>query len=117
MDDTPRPLRQAERLDVVLPARCRSRTGFVDKVVITDISIGGCRIESHAITMRQGDMVVINPLVIEGLCGKVVWVKGHQAGISFASPLYGPVVDHLHRQYARFLQHLPQSSSIRSLAA
>jgi len=110
-----RPLRQTERLDIVLPARCRSRTGFVDRVVITDISIGGCRIESRAITMREGDMVMISPGVIEGLCGKVMWVNGHRAGIAFASPLYAPVVDHLHHQYARFLA--PARQDGRSLRA
>lgn len=98
----PRPLRKSARLDVVLPARCRSRSGFVDRVVITDISEGGCRIESFAITVHEGDLVVVSPGVIEGLCGKVIWVKGHAAGISFASPIYGPLVEHLHRNYANF---------------
>lgn len=85
-----------------MPARCRSRSGFVDHVVITDISIGGCRIESRALTLREGDLVVISPKVIEGICARVCWVNGHQAGIAFLSPLYGPVVEHLHRGHADF---------------
>jgi hypothetical protein len=90
-------------MQLSMPARCRSRTGFVDHVVVTDISRGGCRIESCALTMREGDLVVIQPQVLEGLCGKIAWVKGHKAGIAFATPLYGPVVEHLHREYGEFL--------------
>lgn len=103
MTEDPRKLRRASRLGVVLPARCRTRSGFVDRVVITDLSEGGCRVESRALTLREGDLVVVSPGVIEGICGEVRWVKGHKAGIAFISPLYGPVVEHIHRQHAQFL--------------
>lgn len=103
MDGDARSLRRSNRLGVVLPARCRTRIGFVDRVVITDLSEGGCRVESRALTLREGDLVVVSPGVIEGICGEVRWVKGHKAGIAFLSPLYGPVVEHIHRQHARFL--------------
>lgn len=96
-------LRRSERLPVVLPARCRSRNGFLDKVVITDISREGCRFHSFAITVKEGDLVVIRPEGLEGLCGKVRWVKGHRAGVEFDQPLYGPVVEHLHRTCGHFL--------------
>ena len=82
--------RRAEREALVMPARCRSRSGFVDRVVITDISRLGCRIESCALTMRPGDLVVITPEVLEGLCATVRWTDGNAAGIEFATPLYGP---------------------------
>ncbi|HMP56184.1 MAG TPA: PilZ domain-containing protein [Novosphingobium sp.] len=103
MESDPRSLRRSDRLGVVLPARCRTRSGFVDRVVITDLSEGGCRVESRALTLREGDLVVVSPGVIEGICGQVRWVKGHKAGIAFLSPLYGPVVEHIHRQHAQFL--------------
>lgn len=103
MSETLRHLRRSERLDVVLPAKCRSRSGFLDRVMITDISSGGCRIASKALTVHVGDLVVIRPDGIEGLCGEVRWVKGHDAGIAFAERLYPPVVDHLHRRHATFL--------------
>ena len=95
--------RRSERHVLVMPARCRSRSGFVDRVVINDISRLGCRIESCALTMRKGDPVVITPEVLEGLCGTVRWTEGNAAGIEFATPLYGPVVEHLCRLYATFL--------------
>ena len=66
-------MRRSERLRLVLPARCRSRSGFLDKVVITNLSIGGCRIESRALSLHEGDLVVVRPEGIEGLCGS--WVE------------------------------------------
>lgn len=102
--------RRAERLQLVLPARCRSRSGFLDRVVITDLSVHGCRIQSFALTMHRGDLIVLRPDGIEGLCGAIRWVRDHAAGIEFDRPLYQPVVEHLHRSHASFLNpshHLP----------
>jgi hypothetical protein len=96
--------RRTGRLPLVLPARCRSRSGFLDRVVITDISILGCRIQSFALTMHRGDLVVLRPEGIEGLCGVIRWVHDHAAGIEFDRPLYQPVVEHLHRNHASFHQ-------------
>jgi PilZ domain len=110
MQQTPRKLRQAERALLVLPAKCRSRSGFLDRVVITDLSPHGCRIESRALTVQAGDMVVVRPDGLEGLCGTVRWASGHGAGVEFERPLYGPVVDHLHRLYASFLAGLGDTS-------
>lgn len=101
--DNVRMLRRTNRLQLVLPARCRSRTGFVDHVVISDISEGGCRIDSLGLIMGVGEMVVVRPQGLEGLCGVIRWVKGHSAGIEFDRALYPAVVDHLHRTFMRFL--------------
>jgi hypothetical protein len=95
--------RRAERRLVVLPARCRSRSGFVDHVVIADLNEWGCRIESGALILCPGQLVVISPKSLEGLCGEIRWTDGHTAGIAFAQPLYAPVVEHLQRRHARFL--------------
>lgn len=95
--------RRSERRALVLPARCRTLNGFVDNVVIRDLSPEGCRIMSFALSVRVGANVVIRPKGLESLCGTVRWVSGHDAGIEFERPLYAPVVDHLHRQYAQFL--------------
>lgn len=96
-------LRCSQRLPLVLPARCRSRSGFLDRVVMTDLSPEGCRIESRALTIHPGDLVALRPEALEMLCGEVRWVAGHSAGIRFDAALYPPVVDHLHRLYATFL--------------
>lgn len=103
--------RRENRLPVVIPARCRTRSGFADQLVIRDISPLGCRVESLAITLRVGDPVVVTPAMLEGQCGTVRWVSGNSAGIEFAAPLYRPVVDHLHRNFSSFLPHGASGSS------
>ena len=95
--------RRSERLPVVIPARCRTRSGFADHLVIHDISREGCRVESLAITVHAGDPVVLTPAMLEGLCGTVRWVEGNCAGIEFGTPLYGPVVEYLYREFRSFL--------------
>ena len=95
--------RREDRLDVTIPARCRTRSGFADRLMIRDLSSRGCRVESLAITLHAGDLVVVTPSMLEGQCGTVRWVVGNSGGIEFATPLYGPVVDHLHREYRAFL--------------
>lgn len=94
--------RRAARKPVVLPARCRSRTGFTDWVVIGDIDEYGCRIDSTALLYGPGEWLVVRPEGMEGLCGQIRWVEGHSAGIAFQHPLYLPVVEHLQHRHARF---------------
>ena len=106
MHERLRILRCSERLPLVMPARCRSRSGFLDRVVMANISPEGCRVESHALTLREGDLVALRPDALEMLCGEVRWVGGHAAGIRFERPLYAPVVEHLHRKYATFLSQV-----------
>lgn len=101
--DTVRALRRSNRLQLVLPARCRSRSGFADQVVISDLSEGGCRIDSLGLILGVGDMVVVRPEGLEGQTGVIRWIKGHSAGVEFDRPLYAPVVEHLHRTFERFL--------------
>lgn len=101
--DNVRLLRRSPRLQLVLPARCRSRSGFADRVVISDLSEGGCRIDSLALVMGVGDLVVVRPDGLESLTGVIRWIKGHSAGIEFDRALYPAVVDHLHKTFLRFL--------------
>lgn len=108
--DNLRLLRRSKRVSLVLPARCRSRSGFLDRVVISDLSVLGCRIDSLALILGVGDQVVIRPEGLEGLTGVIRWVKNHSAGIEFDRELYAPVVEHLQRRYTHFLD--PERISI-----
>lgn len=96
-------LRRSERRPLVLPARVRSRTGFLDRVVITNLTREGCRIECHALTVHAGDLVLLRPEGLEGLGGTIRWTRREMAGVEFERPLYGPVVEHLLRCHAHFL--------------
>jgi len=101
--DNVRLLRRSNRVALVLPAKVRSRSGFLDRVVISDLSALGCRIDSLALILQPGDQVVVRPEGLEGLCGVIRWVKNHSAGIEFDRALYAPVVEHLQRQYTHYL--------------
>jgi len=106
-------MRSCERREVVLPARCRSRTGFINHVVITNLSAQGCRIESHSLTLGEEDLVTLRPEGLEGLMGVIRWRHNHQAGVQFVNPLYEPVVDHLVQQHARFRAPAADASASR----
>lgn len=105
-------IRRCERRPIVLPARCRSRTGFVNHVVITDLSPDGCRIEGRGLTLIADDLVTLRPEGLESVVGVVRWYGNRQAGIEFQQPLYQPVVDHLARLHATFLAPLAQVTAM-----
>lgn len=109
--------RRVERHGVVLPARVRTCTGFLDKVTIVDLSEWGCRVESRGLALRKGDLVVVRPEGIEGICARVCWVHGDEAGIEFDRPLYGPVVEHLVREHWHFLARSAAPGPALRLAA
>ncbi len=71
--------------------------GRVVKLVLSNISTDGCGMEAPAANLKPGEIVVIRPPALEGLSGRVCWVKGNRAGVKFDRPLYGPVVEHLVR--------------------
>ncbi|MCB2074802.1 MAG: PilZ domain-containing protein [Novosphingobium sp.] len=92
--------RKAPRRPLAMPAQCRTQSGLRDNGEISNISAEGCCIITRGIFVKEGLRVVIRPEGMEGLTGVVRWIEGHKAGIEFDAPLYGPVVDHLSRQYA-----------------
>lgn len=106
-------LRRSERQPLILPARVRSRSGFLDRVMITDLSPDGCRIESRALTIHPGDLVVLRPEGLEGLGGLIRWTRGEMAGVEFERPLYGPVVEHLLRCHTHFLAPVLAAAAAR----
>ncbi|GGC23762.1 hypothetical protein GCM10011371_09300 [Novosphingobium marinum] len=84
---------------LALPARCRSRTGFLTRVTVTALSPDRCRIECPGMILAAGDLVVIRLEGIEGICGRVSDADFDMAWIEFAERLYGPVVEHLLARY------------------
>jgi len=111
--------RRSRRLALAMPARCRMLSGFVEEVVIRDISAEGCRIMSYALNIRPGSKVVVRPVGMEGLCGTVRWSGRNEAGIEFDRALYPAIPEHMHRTYATFLPpEVPyRTGAMRPLAA
>jgi hypothetical protein len=102
-DDNSSEQRGATRFGVVMPARCKSPPGRVERVVVTDLSVTGCRVESASLNLCEGEEIIVRVNGLEGLGGKVRWAGRNAAGIVFDRPLYQPVVEHLHRNHAEFL--------------
>ena len=111
--------RRSRRLALAMPARCRMLSGFVEDVVIRDISPEGCRIMGYALNIRPDTKVVVRPAGMEGLCGTVRWAGRYEAGIEFERPLHPAVAEHMHRSYATFLppEVAYRSDLVRPLAA
>ena len=98
--DVPLTSRKGKRSPVTMAAQCRTATGIRDEGYLSDISPEGCRISIRGMLFVAGARVTIKPKGMEGLSGIVRWIDGHTAGIEFDSPIYGPVVEHLARQFA-----------------
>lgn len=80
-------------------AFCRTATGRQGDVEIIDLTAEGCRIFCMALPLSEGLRLRIRPDDFSSLAGVVRWTSRGFAGIAFDSPLYGPVAEHLQRQF------------------
>lgn len=83
----------------VLPARLRTRTGMTNPVDVTDVSLAGCMIERRALSLGEGDRVLIQLADLGFMAASVVWVEERHAGLMFEHELYEPVLEHLLRSF------------------
>ncbi len=89
--------RQSHRYLSMLAATCRTAMGRKLDLVLSNISTDGCAVTTPTDALRPGQLVVVRTATLEGLPGRVCWVRGTMAGVRFERPLYGPVVEHLVR--------------------
>lgn len=83
----------------VLPARLRTRTGMTNPVDVTDVSLAGCMIERRALSLGEGDRVLIRLADLGFMSAEVIWVEDRHAGLRFEHELYEPVLEHLQRSF------------------
>ncbi|MGH6785888.1 MAG: PilZ domain-containing protein [Novosphingobium sp.] len=83
-----------------LPARLRTRTGMTNPVEVTDVSLAGCMIERRALSLAQGDRVMIQLADLGLMPAEVIWVEERNAGLRFENELYEPVLEHLQRCFS-----------------
>lgn len=88
------------RKAVTMSARCRTETGLLADVVITDLTSEGCCILAKSIALKTDLVVWITPAHFQLLRGVVRWIAGDYAGIEFEKPLYGPVSEDLQRRFS-----------------
>lgn len=79
-------------LHLMVKGRVQSRAIYADLI---DISEGGCKLKASAGFANIGDRVTIRMNGINAPLGKVVWVEGRLAGVSFESPMHIAMLDHL----------------------
>ena len=79
-------------LHLLIKGRVQSRSIFAELI---DISEGGCKISATQGFANLGDRVTIRVNGINTPLGKVVWVDGKVAGVTFENPMHIAVLDHL----------------------
>jgi hypothetical protein len=78
-----------------LTARCRSKSGTMMQLAVTDIGPAGCLVDRRTFTARPGDRILIRLQDLGFQPAKVVWVEGEQAAIAFENLLHDAVLSHL----------------------
>ncbi len=87
--------RREPRHKVSMQGRYRSGSGLSRDVVVTDLSIAGCKIEDRLNNLHPGNIISIRIGNIGPLTGAVMWLDNATAGIQFESPIHASVLDHI----------------------
>lgn len=83
---------QRRPLHLLIKGRVQSRSIYAKLI---DISEGGCKICATEGFANLGERVTIRVNGINTPLGKVAWVDGKMAGVTFESPMHVAVLDHL----------------------
>jgi hypothetical protein len=86
--------RIADRVPVAIAAVCRRR-GESWQARISNISLGGCCVELPWKVFERGDRLALELHDDLVLPATVAWAGTKRAGLAFASPLYGQVIEEL----------------------
>jgi len=81
----PRPIKRAIRIDTNAPGLLIDSEGVETPVVVADLSAGGCRIITEAMTMI-GEHVRLRVGRIADYPAQVRWALGNEAGLEFTGP-------------------------------
>lgn len=83
---------QRRPLHLMIKGRVQSRSIYAKLI---DISEGGCKLSATQGFANLGDRVTIRINGINAPLGKVVWIDGKTAGVTFESRMHVAVLDHL----------------------
>jgi hypothetical protein len=86
---------------MVILARIRARKGTLNDIRVLDLSLAGCIIDRHALSLARDERVLIKLPGLALMPCNVCWVEEHTVGLEFEQPLYEPVFDHLLRACAK----------------
>lgn len=68
-------------------------------VIVSDLSVAGCKIESLYLRLDVGDKLFLRPEGLEGRACTVMWCNERAAGIKFDQPFHPAVLDNLCRMH------------------
>lgn len=97
--------RKACRSAVAFDAQLRLTDFSKVKIRVIDISTHGFRVMSRN-RLRVSEMVYLHIPSLGALHAIVRWTNPDISGFEFVQPLYGPVADHIARQYPGHFQSL-----------
>jgi hypothetical protein len=86
--------RRHARSSVKITAALVTNGRFKFEVVVTDLSLSGFQVETHA-ELNVGERVLINFPGLKALVAHVMHKEGFQYGLGFESPLYIAVFENI----------------------
>ena len=87
--------RHTSRHDVRILGRYRCGTGLRRDVTMLDLSEMGCRFYDRRTVLRPETAITIRIETLGPFDAHVRWVSDDVIGAEFASPIYGPVFEHM----------------------
>lgn len=92
--------RLAERLPVLLRARCRKSSWHVFAVEIGDLSQGGCSIVGSSEAFLPGELVRLSLAHLKPIEAEVRWLREDKVGVEFRVALKARVIEQIAQAYA-----------------
>lgn len=95
--------RKATRSTVAFEAQLRLADLSKIKLYVVEISTHGFRAMTPS-KLHVGESVYLHVPTLSALHATVRWTNGNACGCEFVQPLYGPVAEHIARQYPGHFQ-------------
>lgn len=90
-----------DRPSHVLPGRLRRSNGSSAEIEVLDVSLAGCMIERHALSLTEGERVLLRLADLSFMPASVIWIEDQHVGLVFETELYEPVLEHLKRAFVK----------------
>ena len=101
--------RQTSRKSITLPGRYFTGLGTPEDVILSDLSVGGCRFALGERDLKMGMPVQLYVANTGPHRATVKWVKDGETGVTFTAPLSDEL-------FASFqASHIPDASNIPSI--
>lgn len=76
-----------QRQPVLMRAQCKIGEREEEDVLVTDLTLSGCRIRTGAVGVTKSESLVLRIAEFSPIPGRLKWNKGGALGVSFDEPL------------------------------